>query len=39
MTFEHSMTPAGLGSSLDNLDSSNINKNGGTTPNSKGPCN
>jgi hypothetical protein len=34
------MTPAGLGSSIENLkDKSNINTNGGTTPNSKGPCN
>jgi hypothetical protein len=37
---ERAMTPAGLGSSLDNLkNTNNLNKNGGTTPVSKGPCN
>ncbi|NOW95861.1 hypothetical protein [Mucilaginibacter sp. SG564] len=36
----HAMTPAGLGEGLDNLqDAANLNKNGGITPLSKGPCN
>ncbi|WP_419699067.1 hypothetical protein [Mucilaginibacter sp. NFX135] len=35
-----SMTPAGLGTALDNLkDAANLNRNGGITPLSKGPCN
>jgi hypothetical protein len=33
------MTPAGLGSSIETLkDQSNVNQQGGNTPNSKGPC-
>jgi len=40
MTFDKSMTPAGLGSSIESLKgSNNVNTNVGTTPNSKGPCN
>jgi hypothetical protein len=34
------MTPAGLGNSIQNLNSAkNVNTSGGTTPNSNGPCN
>ncbi|MDP9078823.1 MAG: hypothetical protein M3O71_15445 [Bacteroidota bacterium] len=37
---ETAMTPAGLGNSIEALKGkSNVNTNGGTTPNSKGPCN
>ncbi len=40
MSLDYSMTPNGLGSSIENLKgASNVNTNGGTTPNSKGPCN
>ena len=40
MTYIYGMTPGSLGSSIENLKgASNINTTGGTTPNSKGPCN
>ncbi len=40
MSLDYSMTPNGLGSSIENLKgASNVNTTGGTTPNSKGPCN
>ena len=32
------MTPAGLGTSIEKTTGTNVNKNGGTMPNSKGPC-
>lgn len=39
-TIAESMTPAGLGASIDKMKGqSNVNTSGGTTPNSKGPCN
>lgn len=40
MTYIYDMTPGSLGSSIENLKgTSNVNTTGGTTPNSKGPCN